>query len=390
MFAEVVEMTEKIGIVGMGKLGIAWAALMSSKFSVYGVDASEERIRQIQNKEKFFEPHVNEYLDKYGKSLEVSTEYNIVKDCYVVFVLTQTPSLPNGKFDVSYVESAVSKIHEVNSNCLIVISSTINIGVVDELSRKYHKQMAYNPEFIKQGSIINDFLNPKMVLIGAYTERDGEKIANIWRKFHNRPIHIVKPIEAEIIKLSLNVSFTLGITFANIIGELSDAVGADSNRILDLIYQDRRDYKKGLGFMGPCFPRDTKCFGTLCKEKGVESGWRFTDTLDYLNHYTVERYTREIKKYRKKNIGFLGISYKPNIPYIEASQPLEIASTLEKSGHQIFVYDPLAQNEAKKVLKSAVFCKTVDECVQLSEVLFIGTANYKDVASSKQIVNPWK
>jgi nucleotide sugar dehydrogenase len=229
-----------------------------------------------------------------------------------------------------------------------------------------------------------------MVLIGAYTESDGEKIANIWRKFHERPLHIVKPIEAEIIKLSLNVSFTLGITFANIIGELSDAVGADSNRILDLIYQDRRDYKKGLGFMGPCFPRDTKCFGAICKEKGIESGSRFTDTLDYLNHYTVERYLRKIEKYHKKNIGFLGISYKPNIPYMEASQPLEIASILEKSGHQIFVHDPLAENEAKKVLKSALFCKTVDECIQLSDILFIGTANYKDVASSKQIVNPWK
>jgi len=383
-------MADKIGIVGMGKLGIAWAALMSSKFSVCGVDVSEERIRQIQNKMRFFEPHVNEYLEKHGKNLEVSSEYNIVKDCYMVFVLTQTPSLPNGKFDVSYVESAISKIHEVNKNCLIAISSTINIGVVDELSRKYHKQIAYNPEFIKQGSIINDFLNPKMVLIGAYTESDGEKIANIWREFHDRPIHIVRPIEAEIIKLSLNVSFTLGITFANIIGELSDAAGADSNRILDLIYQDRRDYKKGLGFMGPCFPRDTKCFGAMCKEKGIESGSRFTDTLDYLNHYTVERYLLKIEKYRKKNIGFLGISYKPNIPYIEASQPLEIASTLEKSGHQIFVHDPLAENEAKKVLKSAVFCKTLDECIQLSDVLFIGTVNYKDIVSNKQIVNPWK
>jgi UDPglucose 6-dehydrogenase len=144
-------MTDKIGIVGMGKLGIAWAALMSSKFSVCGVDVSEERIRQIHNKAKFFEPHVNEYLEKYGKNLEASTEYDIVKDCYVVFVLTQTPSLPNGKFDVSYVESAVSKIHEVNNNCLITISSTINIGAVDKLSRKYHKQIAYNPEFIKQG-----------------------------------------------------------------------------------------------------------------------------------------------------------------------------------------------------------------------------------------------
>jgi UDPglucose 6-dehydrogenase len=383
-------MRDKIGIVGLGKLGIACAALMCSKFSVCGVDVSEERVRQIQNREKFFEPNVNEYLERYGKNLEVSTKYDIIKDCYAVFVLTQTPSLPNGKFDVGYVESAVSKIQEVNDNCLITISSTINIGDTDKISEKHHKQMAYNPDFIRQGSIIYDFLNPKLILIGAYADSEAEKIADIWRKFHDKPVHIVKPIEAEIIKLSLNMSFTLGITFANIIGELSDAAEADSNRILDIIYQDRRDYKKGLGFMGPCFPRDTKCFGAMCKEKGIESGLRFTDTLDYINNYTVERYLRKIERYHKKNIGFLGISYKPNTPYTEASQPLEIASMLEKSGYQIYVHDPLAENEAKKILKSAVFCQTVDECIRLSDVLFIGTVNYKDVASSKQIVNPWK
>lgn len=379
----------KIGVVGLGKLGLPLAVLLSKHFKVYGVDVFNTRIKEIQNRQKFFEPHINEYLEKYGRNLSVSIDYNSIKDCDIVFLITQTPSLPSGKFDLEYLESALKELHKVNSDCLAVISSTTNIGDVDKL-KLIHKRIAYNPIFIRQGSIIDDFLNPKMVLIGVYTESDGEEIADIWRKFHHRPLHMIKPIEAEITKLSLNVSFTLGITFANIIGELSDAVGVDSNRILDLIYQDRRDYKSGLGFMGLCFPRDTTCFGAICKEKGSKSGLLFTDTLNNLNHYTVERYLRKIEEYQKKNIGFLGISYKPNIPYIEASQPLEIASILEKSGHQIFVYDPLAENEAKKVLKSAVFCKTLDECTQLSDVLFIGTANYKDTASNKQIVNPWK
>ena len=112
--------------------------------------------------------------------------------------------------------------------------------------------------------------------------------------------------------------------------------------------------------------------------------------MDYLNDYTKCRYLNKIKEYCKAKIGFLGISYKPNVPYIEASQPLEIASILEKSGHQIFIYDPMAEYEAKKVLKSAIFCTSIEECIQLSDILFVGTANYKDMAFDKPTINPWK
>lgn len=379
----------KIGIIGLGKLGLPLALVFSKYFKVYGVDINENIIQRILNHEKFFEPKVNEYLERYGKNLVVSNNYEILRNCNVVFIITQTPSLPSGNFDLQYVKSALKQLHETNSNCLAVISSNINIGDIDKLS-KIHSRIAYNPEFIRQGSIIQDFENPKFVLIGAYSKEDGELIANIWKQIHNKPVYTVKPIEAEIIKLSLNVSFTLGIVFANIIGEICEKFNADSNKVLDIIYQDRRNYKAGLGFMGPCFPRDVNCLKAISIENNIKSAYKLTNLLNELNEYIVVKYLQEIKSFGKKKVGILGVAYKPNVPYIYESQSLKIAQQLQSEGYDVYIYDPLAQENAKQVLNNAHFCSSINECLEKAEIIFIGTANYSNIKSEKPIINPWK
>jgi UDPglucose 6-dehydrogenase len=380
-----------IGVVGLGRLGIC-AALVFAKagFEVVGIDINEERIKSIKNREKFFEPDVNNYLEKYNDRLKVSTDYKLLKAVSTVIVIPNTPSLPNGFFDVTSVKNIVKQVNSINKNALVVVSSNINIGTIDSLSA-IHKRIAYNPEFVAQGSIIRDFENPKFVVIGAYTEKDAEETANIWRKVHTKPIYFVEPTEAEIIKLSLNVSYTLGITFANVIGEACEKFNTDSNKILDIIYQDRRNYKQGLGFMGPCFPRDTKCFAAFCLENAVGSGYRFASLLDELNQYTVERWIRKIKSMEKKRIGILGIAYKPNVPYIDESQALKIAQRLLSDGYEVYIYDSLAMENAKKILTENVhFCSTVEECVEKVDLVFIGTSNYSNTKIEKPVVNPWK
>ena len=376
----------KIGVVGLGKLGLPLSVLLSKQFQVFGVDLNPQRVQQVLNREKFVEPKLSEYLDEYGCSLKVSSDYAFLKGCEVVFIITQTPSLPSGKFDIQYVESALRQAHRVNPDCLVVVSSTINIGDMDKL-QTIHKRIAYNPEFIKQGSIIHDFQNPKFVLIGAYTQEDSSQVANIWKSFHDKPICIVKPVEAEIIKLSLNVSFTLGITFANAIGELCRKFNADSSKVLDIIYRDHRNYKAGLGAMGPCFPRDLECFRAISHEKGVETARRFAAFIKELNAYTLDRYVQEIKNAGKKSVGFLGVAYKLGVPYVYESQPLEIARRLLKEGYEIHIYDPLAEQNARQILNcpNVHFHPDLGECVRQSDVLFIGTLNY-----SKVVVDPWK
>jgi len=276
----------KIGIIGLGKLGLPLALVFSKAgYEVYGIDISEDRINTINEfyKKEAQEPKVTEYLQKYGENLVLTTDYNSLNDVSIIVIITQSPSLPDGSFDSSYVEKAVKDVHGVNKDALIVISTTTNLGTIDILS-KFHNKICYNPEMIKQGSIIHDFEYPKFVIIGAYKKEDGEKFAEIWRKIHDKPIYFVSPIEAEILKLSLNVSFDLGITFANIIGELCEKYNANSDSVLDIIYHDRRNYKPGLGFMGPCFPRDAYNFKRLSLENSLESGYLFSNFIIEANN----------------------------------------------------------------------------------------------------------
>jgi len=382
----------KIGIIGLGKLGLPLAVLFSKHFKVYGVDISERRINQIMNCERFHEPQVNEYLEEYGSNLKVSTDYKILKSCSVVFIIAQTPSLPSGKFDLQYVKSALKQLHKVNPECLAVISSTINIDAMQKL-RKIHKKICYNPEFIRQGSIMHDFKNPRFVLIGAYNQKDGETVEKIWRTVHNKPIHIVEPVEAEITKLSLNVSFTLGITFANVIGEVCEVFGANPSKILNLIYLDRRDYQHGLGFGGPCFPRDVKCFERICQEKSVLSGSKFAGLINMLNNYTLDRYHHKILEAGKKKIAILGVSYKPDVALIVESQPLKIAEKLMREGYKLHVYDPLTEDEAAKVLNepNVKFHPTTGKCLEHAEAVFIGMPLNipKHLLKGKTVINPW-
>jgi nucleotide sugar dehydrogenase len=390
---------KKIGILGLGKLGVCLTALFTKYYKVYGVDVLAERVKQIADNVETFEPRVNEYLSKYKENLTVSTDFDILKDCEIVFLITQTPSLSSGKFDIAYVKSALKKLHRVNPSCLAVISSTINIGDVDKL-KGLHSRVAYNPEFVKQGSIMKDFENPKFILIGSYTKEDGELIAEIWRQYLvDEPIYIVSPLEAEITKLCLNVSYTLGISFANVVGEFCEKVGADVNKVLDVIYQDHRNYRKGLGFSGPCFPRDVNSFLSASLEKHVMSGVNLSKLLNLFNKEIVRVQLSKIRGHAKQirskgstRVGILGVAYKSGVSYIYESQPIQIAKELLKKGYQVFVYDKMAMETAKTEISEAYFCNSIEECVEKSDIVFIGLPDkdFTELKTDKVIINPWR
>ena len=381
-----------VGVCGLGKLGLPLALVFAKRgLQVYGVDVSNERIAEIESYKttQAPEPKVTEYLQKYGSNLKLFSSDKIFKDTPVVFVITHTPSFPGGHFDISSVEDAVKNIHKVNPNGVIVVSCNIGIGNIDRL-HNIHERICLNPEAVALGSVIEGFENPKFVMIGAYKNEDAEIVQKIWKRVHNKPIYIVEPIEAEIIKLSTNLSCSLGITFANVIGELCEKFDVDSNKILDMIYKDRRNYESGLGFGGPCFPRDVNCFKAIGIEKKAGSVYKLSTALNDLNEYIVKKYLEEIKSYEKKKIGILGVSFKPNVPYIYGSQALKIAEGLLKDGYQVYIYDNLSKENAKKVLDKAVFCPSIEKCLDEADVIFVGTSIYSNVKTNKPIVDPWK
>ena len=387
-------MVSKLGIVGLGKLGLPLALVLAKAgFKVFGCDTNPDRVDTIKQGKPIDsqEPHVLEYLEKYSKNIFLSTNIKILKDLEIVIILTQSPSLPSGKLNLFWIENAVRNLHEINEKCLIVISSNVPFGSIDKLF-KLHGRICHNPEYVGLGTIIEDFENPKYGLIGAHNEYDAELIARIWKKVHDRPIYIVKPIESEIIKLVHNVNCSLGIVWGNAIGELCEKYGASSNKVLEILYKERRNYKSGLGYGGTCFPETVEYLKIVSRIKNLIGMKEFTNLLEVLNQSVVEVILDKIESFNKKKIGILGMAFKPNVPYVYNSQPMQIAEKLLKGNFEVYVFDPLASKNLEKVFENCVnfhVCESIEECSKKSDILFIGTKNYSGVKASKQIVNPW-
>lgn len=330
-------------MVGLGKLGLPLALVFAKAgFIIKAVEISKKRLSEIGNGVSMSEPKVNEYMKKYWKHIWIDSVYSRIAGCPVVFVVVQTPSLANHVFDTQYVEAAVKAVHKVNTDCLIAISSTVPPKTCDNLT-KIHRRIAYNPEFIKQGSIIDDFENPKFVMFGAYNYDDYNEGCNrVWGKIFDGKRIMLKPLEAEIAKLALNVSFCKDITFANVIGEFCESMGANSKAVMDVVNLDKRSYQAGLGYGGVCFPRDTRCLRAMSKVKGE----MFMDALHEVNDDVIWDYSRRILK-KKGDIAFIGLTYKRGVPIIEESSAMNILTLvthtlkdgIKKSKREIHVYD---------------------------------------------------
>lgn len=378
----------KVGVVGLGKLGLPFALVLAKwGLTVNGVDIFLKRLQQIKSNDSTFEPQVNELLNRFP--LDVSSSYESLKNCEVVFVLVQTPALPSGLFDLRFVESAVKQIHKANPHCLIVVSSTLNVGDTHKL-QKIHKRLVYNPPLIRQGQEVYDFEHPKFLLIGADQQGDSQIVEDVWRRVHNRKATVISSVEAEISKLALNMNLTLTITYANAIGELCERFKADPNTVLGIVYKDRRNYLPGLGFGGPCLPRDVRSFKAVCSDEKAEIGMTLADVIDTINeNCVVDKYVCELQGFGKQKIGFAGLAYKPDVPYLAESCVVKIIEKLQIGGFEILVFDPLIM-EAD--LPRWTFCSSIEELLKKAEVLFVGIQNFGFIEglTVKPCVNPWR
>lgn len=238
--------------------------------------------------------------------------------------------------------------------------------------------VAYNPEFIALGSVVHDFLNPDFLLIGEISDKDGDMLEEIYGKTcENKPgFARMSLLNAEITKISLNCYITTKITFANSIAAICEKIrGADANVITAALGLDSRIGAKyirpGLGFGGPCFPRDNVAFAAFARR--LETKAKLAEMVDEVNRdqavRIVERAHEALGKpaiaKNKIKIALLGLSYKPNTPIIEDSQALNIAQVLVSEGYRVSVYDPQALENVRGVLGDTVrYAKNSDDCLR--------------------------
>lgn len=369
----------KISVIGLGKLGLCTAACFASKgHQVIGFDTDQQVIEKMHLKQcPIDEPGLEELLKISWANLTVADSYGeAVGSSEVTLIIVPTPSLADNRFTNKYIEDALEPLaiglKEKNEFHVINVVSTVMPGSCDSqfkplLERITGKAcgsdfgLVYNPEFIALGSVIRDFLNPSMVLIGASDTRSGNMVAELHLSTceSSPDIKQMSLINAEITKLSLNCYVTMKISFANELASICEKVsGADIDVITDALGSDTRIGSKylegGLGFGGPCFPRDNQAFQVFAGESGVEP--RLGQQVVAINNSVVDRLFDMISKNTNSGdkVALLGLSYKPGTHIIEESQSIMLAKRLVDAGFIVSVHDPKAISAAKNALCDSV------------------------------------
>jgi len=351
----------KIGIIGIGKLGLCFGLNLSKVgHEVIGVDNNEDYIKSLNGK-KFASPEdgVNDYLDKYGFTF--STNIQDALDCNIVFVVVQTPSTKDYKYDHSQIEEIKKEILNrkiKNDRTDLIINCTTFPGYCDQLQndlKDHNVYVSYNPEFIAQGTIIKDQLNCDNVLIGQADDYAGNLIKQIYNSFVlSKPIynHMTRT-EAEITKLSVNCFLTTKISFANMIGDISTRYNANPNIVLEAVGTDSRIggkyLKPGFGFGGPCFPRDNRALAKCAEEVGVDA--IISKATDDMNKAHLDNQLKIIEQNHNKEepIEIDYLTYKKESVSFEESQQLEFAKRLSKLGYKIKLNDE--REDIKEIAK---------------------------------------
>jgi len=398
------EKISSISVIGLGKLGLCSAVCFAKNHKVIGVDIDKAKVEQINSgKNPISETGLTQMLEKYRHNLKATTDYNeAILGTQATFIVVATPSEADGNFSNAQLEDSLRQIgaalKDKDGYHLVVITSTVmpqtteHVAkfILEEVSGKKCGRdfgLAYNPEFIALGSVLHDFLNPDFILIGEVNKKDGEILEGIYNNTcDNKPRFArMNAVSAEIAKISLNCYVTMKITYANSLAAICEKVpGADAGVITSSIGLDSRIGKKylkpGLGFGGPCFPRDNVAFAAFARK--VSEKAKLAEMVDEVNQDQVVRIEKIIKDLalnlnkQKENmlVGILGLSYKPNTPIIEDSQAIDIVELLINEGYKVGVYDPQALSYARGVFGDKVkYAQNARECAKEADILVIAT-----------------
>jgi len=391
----------RISVIGIGKLGLCTAACFSSKgYQVIGVDVNRATIDAVNSgRSPIYEPGLGELIAKCQGRLSATDDYNYaIENSEVTFIVVPTPSEGDGGFSTKYVEVAVQNIartlKDKDSFHTVVVTSTVLPGVTEGVIKPLLEQISgkkcsvdfglcYNPEFIALGSVIRDFTNPDMVLIGESDPRAGEILAEIHRITCNNQPYIARMSidNAELAKISLNAYVTMKISFANTLAELCEHIpGGNVDLVTKALGADSRIGTKYLcgavSYGGPCFPRDNKAFLSFSQKLGCRA--RLSQATDAVNKDQAARIAhlveQEFGEVKGINIAILGLTYKPGTDVIEASAPVEMAKVLLDQGAKVMVYDPAGMENARKLLDgSIIYANSIDECLCGADLCILAT-----------------
>jgi UDPglucose 6-dehydrogenase len=392
-------MSRHISIVGLGKLGACMAAAIASRgHEVIGVDVNPRAVDALNSgRAPVEETGLQAMIEENAARLRGTMSHEeAVHESDLTFVIVPTPSDERGAFSLQYAAYAFREIGKalatMRERHTVVLTSTVlpgatRHGLLPILEQHSHKKggcefgLCYSPEFIALGSVIRDFLNPDFLLIGELDPESGQHLASCYADVIGTavPARRMSLENAELTKISVNAFVTMKITFANMLAELCAAIpGGDIDVVSDALGLDSRIGRKyltgGLGFGGPCFPRDNVALGFIANALGARAD--LPSATDVLNRSLADRILSQLRSRvpREVTVAILGLAYKPFSHVTEESQAIVMAKAFLDHGARVLAYDPLARESANFELGGrALIMDTAADCLREADVVLIAT-----------------
>ena len=399
----------KIAIIGTGYVGLVTGTCFAEiGHTVICQDSDGSKIEILQKGEiPIYEPYLKDLVQKNrdaGRLFFTKNLEEAVKPSGVIFICVGTPPLENGEADLSAVEKVSKGIAQVSDSYkLVVEKSTVPVQTgmwVEKTLRIYRSKniefdVASNPEFLREGSAVEDFLHPDRIVVGVENEMALKILKDLYSPIINRsfncPIHTecpyTKPVpfvvtdikSAELIKHASNSFLATKISFINAVADICERAGADVAKVSYGMGLDPRIGKDflnaGIGFGGFCFPKDLQAFIKIAEKLGYD--FPLLKEVERINEGRIEVFVEKLRNYlwiiKGKTIGILGLSFKPDTDDIRFAPSLKIIKKLQKEGAVIKAYDPRAVDRTKEVIPNITYCPDPLEVAKDSEALLLIT-----------------
>lgn len=384
-------MTLKLSVIGTGYLGATHAACMASMgFEVIGFDTEQSKIDLLsKGKVPFYEPDLEELLGKQIKSgrLTFTKNINDLTDCDVHFICVGTPQVKGGiAADLTYVNAALESVAKiVKPGALVVGKSTVPVGTAEKLRDRLieinpKSDLAWNPEFLREGFAVEDTLKPNRLVVGVtndHAEETLKKVYSINLKEGTPWVRADLPT-SELVKVAANSFLATKISFINAMAEVCEAAGGDVTVLAKAIGYDprigNRFLQAGIGFGGGCLPKDIRAFMARAEELGAQQAVKFLEEIDAINLRARQRIIELVRKdlandLRGKKVSILGAAFKPDSDDVRDSPALDIAAQIQAAGAIVTVHDPKAIKNAQKRFPALKFSESINETLQDSNIV---------------------
>ena len=405
----------KISVIGTGYLGVTHAAALSSLgFYVVGIDIDSEKISSLKKGVvPFFEPGLQELVEKelQGGRLQFTNDFSDAEDCEIHFICVGTPQRKDSlAADLQFVDSAIEMIGPVaKANSLIVGKSTVPVGTAERLAKRLSElnpnvELAWNPEFLREGFAIEDTLRPNRLVVGVTSDQAEAKLRKVYESLIAAGIPWIRADlpTSELVKVAANSFLATKISFINAMAEICEVAGGDVTVLAKAIGYDPRIGSKflqaGIGFGGGCLPKDIRAFMARSEELGAKQSLEFLREIDSINQRARQRVIDLVRleigsDLKGKRIAVLGAAFKPDSDDVRDSPALDIAEQIAAAGAVVTVHDPKALGNAKRRSPQLAFVDNVETCVKDASCILHLTEwkEYRDldpVAILKRVKEP--